>query len=178
VAAGVFIMAIRQCFPVFTAVLASGFATLVLSGCISLSIGQKGAQKSEDVRFDEPGSSFQALGNTPADKAWQNKDNGNTISYLSSCNDPADPTLASAAQEMTVDLQNPNTIKSEYVRSNGREALDTDTEGRIEGVTTRVRTFIFKKNGCLYTLSYVGISKTFEKNKADFEKFVKGFVAP
>ena len=58
------------------------------------------------------------------------------------------------------------------------DALDTEAEARVEGVPTKIRTLVFKKNGCLYTLSLIGISKNFDKGIEPFETFVKGFQAP
>lgn len=147
-------------------------------GCVSVSISPKGPDRSREAKYKSPAAPFEEIGTTPADHAWQNAGNGNTISYLSSCNDPAEPSLESAAAEMVADLRDLKTLRSEFIRFNGREALDQEVEGRIEGVTTRVHTLIFRKNACLYTLSYVGVAKAFPVNTGDFQNFVKGFEVP
>ncbi|MES2854684.1 MAG: hypothetical protein V4692_02420, partial [Bdellovibrionota bacterium] len=77
----------------------------VASGCVSVKLDTKTATKARDVKFQEPAAPFQELTNPAADKAWQNKDNGNTISYLSTCNEQSDPALEMVAREMTGDLR-------------------------------------------------------------------------
>ncbi|HVK60017.1 MAG TPA: hypothetical protein VM432_00645 [Bdellovibrionales bacterium] len=171
-------MAIRHKILPFFICSAGIIGATILSGCVSVNIGPKGAVKSSDVRFQEPESPFESMSSTPADRAWQNTQNGNTISYLSSCNDPNDPPLDVAAAELTGDLRDATTLRSQTIQFNGREALDQDVEGKVEGVTTRIRNVIFKKNGCLYTLTYLGVAKAFEADKKHFEKFLKGFEAP
>lgn len=158
---------------------AIAIASIVFAtSCVSVNIGPKGAQKSEGVTYNSPGSPFKQLENARADGAWLNSDNGNSISYLSTCNDPADPSLETAAREMVADLKDLQTIKSEVTTFNGREALDNEVEGKVEGVSTRIRSMIFKKNGCLYTISMVGITKTFDQDRSRFAEFLKGFRAP
>jgi hypothetical protein len=149
-----------------------------LTGCISVSVGPKGAEKSKGVEFTPPKSPFESLNDAKADAVWINKKNGNSISYLSTCNDPADPTIETATRELFADLKDLNMIKSQTEQFHGREALLSEVEGKSEGVLTKINSLVFKKNGCLYTISLVGLAKSFEADKSQFEKFVAGFEAP
>ncbi len=113
-----------------------------------------------------------------ADGAWLNKANGDSISYFSTCNDPSDPSLDSVARDLFSGVSELNIVNQSNPTFNGREALKMDAQGRIDGVVTRISTLVFKKNGCTYTLSHVGVSKTFDHDQVTFETFLKSFKAP
>lgn len=159
-------------------VLSIGLFFTVCCSCVSVNLGPKGPDKSKNVDFKPPHSPYETLKEAPADGAWINKKNGNSISYLSTCNDPADPPLESVSRELMAELRDNKQIRLESLTFNGREALDQENEGKVDGILTRVRSLIFKKNGCLYTLNYIGRSKTFETDRRVFEDFLKGFQAP
>jgi hypothetical protein len=148
------------------------------TGCVSVNIGAKAGVKSQGVSFAEPTAPFEKMDKSRADGAWQNKNNGSTISYFSTCNDPSDPPLDSVSTELFSDLNNFHIVRQEPTRFNGREALDSEVEGTVEGVNTRIRSMVFKKNGCLYSLTLVGLGKQFEEDRPRFSEFLKGFRAP
>ena len=43
---------------------------------------------------------------------------------------------------------------------------------------TRIHSLIFKKNGCMYTLTYIGVPRAYDSDRAIFDEFLKGFQAP
>jgi hypothetical protein len=151
---------------------------LLLSACISVNIGPKGPEKSKNVNLTPPPAPYQAVKGVKADGAWQNPHNGNSISYLSTCNEQSDPTLEIATDEMISAFGETKQLSQKKLEFDGRDALDTEAEARVEGVSTKIRALVFKKNGCLYTLSLIGVSKNFAKGVEPFENFVKGFQAP
>lgn len=159
-------------------VFAAGALCLPTSGCISLNIGPKGPEKSAGAVAKPPPSTYTELKGVRADGAWRNSKSGNTISYLSTCNDPADPSLDMATDEVLSGLGPTKNLVQKKIEFEGREALDSEAEARVEGIPTKIHALLFKKNGCLYTLSLVGLAKSFEAGQADFENFVKGFTAP
>ncbi len=151
---------------------------LLISACVSVNIGPKKATRSEKVSFREPQSPFQALSGTKADHAWQNKGNGNSISYFSTCNDPSDPPLDAVQREMFSDIENQTVLKNEARNFNGREALMSEIEGLVDGVKTRIDLMVFKKNDCIYSISYVGVAKSFAQDMSAFTQFLENFRAP
>jgi len=158
--------------------LACALLSLFASGCVSVNIGGNKAERSKGVRVSVPAAPYEEIGGSKADGAWKNPANGNSISYLSTCNDPADPSLENATNELFSDLKNMVVKRQLTTTFNGREALDTEVDGKIEGLLTRVRAMVFKKNGCLYTISHVGMAAKFEEDRPKFEEFLKGFEAP
>lgn len=149
------------------------------SACVSVNLGAgKSPERSRNVAFSAPGGPFHELKKTQADAAWQNSSNGNSISYLSTCNESSDPSLENATQEMISVLGDTKTLSQKSYMFDGRAALDTEAEAKVEGVPTKMRTLVYKKNGCLYTLSFLGVSKNFDQDQKYFDGFVKGFTAP
>lgn len=143
-----------------------------------MNLGPKGAEHSKGVEYNAPSAPYQKLKDAKADGAWQNSQNGNSISYFSMCNDPADPSIESVARELLSDLRDAKVLRQMSLTYNAREALETEIEGKVDGVLTRIRTLIFKKNGCTYTLSQIGIPRAFEDDRSRFNEFLKGFRAP
>lgn len=151
---------------------------LFLAGCVSVNIGPKGPEKSKNVVFTPPPAPYTPIKGMHADGAWQNKANGNSISYLSTCNEQTDPSLDTATEDLISAFGETKQLSQKKLEFDGRDALDTEAEARVEGVPTKIRALVFKKNGCLYTLTLIGVAKTFEKGEAPFNDFVKGFQAP
>ena len=149
-----------------------------LSGCVSVSVGGPKSERSKGVKVSTPSEPFKSIDGARADGAWENPHTGNSISYLSVCNDPSDPSLESASQELFSDLKKLVVIKQIPTTFGGREALDSEVEGKVEGIATRVRAVVFKKNGCLYTLSLVGVASKFDEDRSRFTAFLEGFEAP
>lgn len=156
-----------------------GILLIVLnSACVSVNVGGKKASKAEDVKYETPSSPFSSLNAEGADKAWQNKNNGNTIAFQSTCNDQADPPLDAIQAEVLSVFGDVKVEKTSTKEFNGREALSTIAEGVVDGVRTKTELLIFKKNDCSYTLSYVGVAKRFAEDQARFTQFVNSFGAP
>lgn len=152
--------------------------TFALASCVTVNLGGGKITTADGVSYSKPTSPFQEIKLKDADHAWQNRDNGNTISYLSTCNDPADPTLESARGEYLGGLTNLKIVDEKETEFNGRGALTTTAEGNVDGVRTRLQLVIFKKNNCLYTLSYVAVAKQFNQGAEQFQNFTESFKAP
>jgi len=153
--------------------------SLVLgSACVSVSIGPKDGERSKGVQFTDPPAPYKALKDAHADGAWQNAQNGNSISYFSTCNDPADAPLETVSRDLFGGLQDMKQIKRATTVYNGREALDEEVEGKVDGILTRVHAVLFKKNGCTYALSFIGVARAFEQDRSIFEHFLREFRAP
>jgi hypothetical protein len=165
-------------FSKATGVVFASLVLLFLGGCVSINVGSSKAERSKNVSFQAPDAPFAVLKETHADQAWLNHRNGNSISYFSTCRDPADPSLENITQDLFSDLKDMKTIASDHISFSGREALKSEVEGTVDGVLTRIEALVFKKNDCSYTLSYVGLKSAFEADRAKFETFMKSFQAP
>jgi hypothetical protein len=149
-----------------------------VSGCVSVNLGAGKSERAAQVEFTSPASPFSPIHSKNADGAWQNRHNGNSISYLSNCNDPVDPPLDMVTRELFAELSNLNILRNELSTFNGREALIEEVEGYVEGIKTRIHAVVLKKNNCIYTLTYVGVSSAFENDHPQFDAFLRNFKAP
>lgn len=147
------------------------------SSCLSVSLSSK-VRKSEDVRFVSPGGAFEQIKSPGADQAWQDKNIGNSISFQSSCNDPADPSIENIEKDILNNLESAKIGSTQQAFFEGRESRKTQAEGTVDGIATKIEILTFKKNSCLYSISYVSITKNFEQDHAIFDKFLEGFKAP
>ena len=148
------------------------------TACVSIDIGKNRSKKSDDVQFAEPSEPFRENEVVHLDKSWRHEKNGGTISFLSDCGNSADPSLKAIFNGVTSEIENVAVIESNEVIYNSREALHSTVEGKVDGVPTRFELIIFKKNSCLYILTYAAVANSFSANQKEFQKFVKRFVVP
>lgn len=146
--------------------------------CVSVNIGQDQASRSSGVTFDGPEAGFEKIDNSRADQAWKNKTTGSTIAYQSSCGETADVPLESIAEEIFFGFEEKIVIRDQRKPFDGREALDAEREGKIDGVATRIRAIAYKKNTCTYVLTFIGLPKHFAADSTQFVRFVDSFKAP
>lgn len=147
-------------------------------GCVSVNLKPKAAVHSTEYKFQAPDSSFRKIDGQQTDIAWQNEKSGNTIAVLSECSETRDPSLADLESEVSEVLTDSRVIKTENLTFEDRAALRSLVEGKIDGVSASVDVLTFKKNSCAYTLTYMGRSQGFEKDRGVFETFLKGFKVP
>ncbi len=153
-------------------------STALIVGCVSIKIGGVKAKKAEGVVFVQPSAPFEELTLPASDHAWTNKKNGNTISYSSSCDDTAEPTLDGAKSDLLSNLTDLKIISEQNGMFNGRESASATASGTVDGVKTQVEILVFSKNNCLYSLSYVGVESSFSQNLAQYREFLQSFKAP
>ena len=154
--------------------------TLLLfsASCVSVKIATNDGHKQSELSFQAPASPFESISLDNADKAWQNKKTGSTLSYLSQCKDNADPSLESLRDTTLRGLDSVEILKDEKMSYNGREAVKTQVKGKLDGVSVLVRLLIFKKNFCRYTISMVGVESHVDSDVQIFETFLGKFEAP
>lgn len=166
----------------------------MLSGpaCVSVNISPGKVEKSDGVKFQAPAAGFRPLKKSEeksgADSVWTNSTTGSTIAYQSNCGDAAETSLDSVAEDLFVGFEQAKTLKNERVPFDGREALDLEMEGKVDGVQTRVRALVYRKNDCAYVLTFVALPKSLVADTAnrpaatgdlaEFSKFISTFKAP
>jgi len=151
---------------------------LTLGGCVSVSLGPKQAESAKNVKMVAPSEPFTEFSSPDADHAWKDSARGTSISYKSSCNDSSDTSLESMQQSTIYGLESVKISKSTRIPYNGREALSSTIDGKLDGVATKIELLILKKNFCSYILSYVALDKSFDTDLKHFKTFVNTFEAP
>lgn len=148
-------------------------------GCISVNLGGKDESKrAAGVQVTEPTSPFEVDKRMDVDGSWKNHKNGNSISYISDCQDPSDPPLEGIIDGALAGLNELKLESNESPTIQGREARRVMASGKVDGVPSKIDLLVFKRNHCIYILSYVGVQKAFSENFAQFDKFISGFRAP
>jgi len=153
-------------------------AVSTMLGCVSVSIGGKAPQKSHEMKYVAPAQSFKEKKSVDVDDSWRNEKNGNTISILSECADPTDPSLEQIHSGIIAEIEKSQVIENHHIDYNARDAIHSVVDGQVDGVQTRFELVVFKKNNCTYVLTYAAVAKSFADNQRDFEEFVKGFKVP
>lgn len=150
-----------------------------LTACVSVKLASPDTGKrAEGVQYVAPKSPFDKEDRSDVDMAWKNRRNGNIISYLSDCQDPADPPLDQVVQGALTGLTELKYDSDETTMIMGREGKRVLASGKVDGVPTRIDLLVFKRNQCIYILGYVGVRDVFESNRGAFDAFIKGFRVP
>lgn len=150
-----------------------------LTACVSVNLGPSNTTKrASGVEYVEPGKPFSKKSIEDVDAAWKNEANGNSISYVSDCKDVTDPSLDQITGGLLGGLSGVKREIDEIVTIQGREGKRVLASGKVDGVPTHIDLLVFKRNQCIYILSYVGVSKAFATDRGAFNKFIEGFRAP
>ncbi len=150
---------------------------LLLSGCISVKLADSKVKRAKNLNFENPKDPFDSTGIEGADKSWINKENGNTISYQSTCEEASEPTLESMLESATKDIRNKEyRLKRNFI-FNQRKAIRTLVFGKVDGVSIKLDVVVFKKNNCNFILTYVALDEHFNTNKRIYDRFVRKFKA-
>ncbi len=153
-------------------------ATFLLSGCVTVDVAPKKTESAQNVMYTDPALPFKSSPNKSTDRLWISTTSGNTISYLSECGNPQEPTLEQLENEALGSLIDLKILSSEKIDYNNREALKTIAEGKVDGVKVKMNLLTLKKNNCNYTLVYGGVVKNFDAEQSYFQTFIKSFKAP
>ncbi len=155
------------------------FLLLPLGGCVTVKMGSEGAgKKAEGVSFTEPKRPFAREDRKEVDAAWKNPNNGNLLSYVSDCADPTDPTLDQITGGILTGLAELKVESEESPTVQGRAAKRVHAQGKVDGVPSEIDLLVFKRNHCIYVLTYLGVKKSFAEDRPAFGRFIEGFRAP
>ncbi|HRK09247.1 MAG TPA: hypothetical protein PLZ57_15875 [Pseudobdellovibrionaceae bacterium] len=181
--------AIRRSRLTLSSVILSLGLMLGGSACVSVKLGDGQAKRSEGVNFAAPSdAAYQKLETPRADAAWKNAKNGNTIAFQSACGEASEAPLEAVAQELlgafdsnvqVAGAEGANVEPRMQRRPfDGREAIDLEADGKVDGVATRMRAILYRKNGCSYVLTQIGRTQSHASDREIFEKFTRSFRAP
>jgi len=159
------------------------FITILLfanTACVNvkLSTADSASKRAQGVEFREPAKPFAKYENRDVDASWQNTKNGNVISYLSDCKDPSDPPLDNIVAGVVAGVADLKFESREEVQVQGRDGRRVLATGKVDGVASSIDMLVYKRNQCIYILTYAGVKNSFAQNRDDFNKFIQGFRAP
>lgn len=150
--------------------------TVLLPGCISLNIGAPDTVKSKNLNYKEPDKHFKGLKSSSADRAWLSQKTGNTLSFTSECGD-ASANIDQIYNELLSGVSQSKVVEEKREFFNERAAIKSHVTGNVDGIPVKMAFLVFKKNSCVYSISYGGVEKNFESELADYQKFLSHFKA-
>lgn len=150
----------------------------MLASCVSIDISKNESKKANGISYNSPSHGFEEISSESVDKGWRNPTNGNTITFLSDCQNLYDPTLIAIETGVVSGLQNLKLQSLKEKMYNGRASRQAMYSGEVDGIPSQISIMTFKKNGCIYVITYVAIAKNFSENREDFELFLQEFRAP
>ena len=151
------------------------FILFLLSSCVS--IGPKAVKRnpSDFVTFNSPNSPFTEHDWDSVDKMWKDNKTGSTISYYSNCSSDSDPSLSELEKDVLYGVNELKKNSSQKIPYNSREALKSHYSGSVDGVATDFSLLVFKKNNCIYILTYIALKKHYKVNVDNFNSFIENF---
>jgi hypothetical protein len=89
--------------------------------------------------------------------------------------DGDDVPLQALTQHLFMSFTARETIDQKVVPMDGREAMHTMMNAKLDGVPLSFDTFVLKKDGCVYDFVDISAPAKFAANRVVFETFVGGF---
>lgn len=155
------------------------FLSLAVGGCVTVKMANDGTGKrAENVSYSEPKKPFEKEDRKEVDAAWKNPKNGNLLSYVSDCADPTDPSLEQITGGILTGLSDLKVNNEETQMVQGREGKRVYASGKVDGVPSEIDLLVFKRNHCIYILTYLGVKKSFSEDRQAFTRFIEGFKTP
>lgn len=151
---------------------------LATSACVSVGISQSDIKRAKGVQLAAPSSPFQEIALEDVDRSWRNPKNGNTISYLSDCENPYDPSLEAIEYGIVSGLSEKTKVSTREEMYNDRASRQSIFKSKVDGIPSQVNLMVFKKNGCIFVISYTAVEKFYDLDVQQFDQFLKGFRAP
>jgi hypothetical protein len=100
---------------------------------------------------------------------------GGTILAHASCDVRGDPSLEVLTRHLLIGIEAPRELSRAALALDGRRALRTRVDGRLDGVAVAFDLVVLKKDGCTYDLALAAAPDVFPSRRTDFERFFQGF---
>jgi hypothetical protein len=121
-------------------------------------------------------SSWKQLEVKGARVAFRDDPGESTVLVNARCGkDGDDVPLKALTQHLFITFTERETIDQKVVPMDGREALHTIMNAKLDGVPLSFNAFVLKKDGCVYDFVDISAPARFSANRGAFETFVGGF---
>lgn len=148
---------------------------LLLTGCAGAFDGTVYRGEGFAFRVAPPPATWQRIEISHAALAFRDE-GGGTIAVDTRCRkDGGDVPLASLTQHLFLGFTDREILTQTVVPFDGREAMHTRIEAKLDGVPKKFSVWVMKKDDCVHDLYYLADPAHFERGQAAFERFVQGF---
>ena len=108
--------------------------------------------------------------------AFRDEPGESTVLVNARCgHDGDDIPLLALTQHLFMSFTERQTVEQKIVPMDGREAMHTILNAKLDGVPKMFDAFVLKKDGCVYDFVAISAPTTFEQSRQAFENFVAGF---
>lgn len=122
------------------------------------------------------GAGWRLLRTQGAAVAFFNDADEAVIHGNASCEKNADEApLSSLTAHLLIGYTERQVLSEELVRLDGREALHTVVNAKLDGVPRILDLYVLKRNGCIFDLSLVAPPDRYRVSADDFARFVRDF---
>jgi hypothetical protein len=155
--------------------LALALAPALLGGCAGLSNGtfSKGALRyaiaAPDLR------SWHRVQLTENDLAWTSVDSGEVIAVNSTCDDHGDPSLEILTNHLLFGFSEHELLERRTEILDGREALRSRYQAKLDGVPVELELLVLKKNRCVHDFTFISPLSDGAGHRAAFDTLVSSF---
>lgn len=122
-----------------------------------------------------PEADWRRVGFANNDLAWLHKTTGHVIAANATCENFGDPSLEVLTTHLLFGFTDREQKEEELEELDGREALHSKYDAKLDGVPIEIELVVLKKNGCVHDFSYVSPQGETGMAQATFDHLVHGF---
>ena len=111
------------------------------------------------------------------DLAFMSREGGFLLALNSTCKEHGDAPLEALTQHLLIGFTQREKLESQRIAVDGREGLVSRYVAKMDGVARELDLFVFKKDGCIFDISYIAPQGRGERWRGEFERMVEEFWA-
>jgi len=131
--------------------------------------------KKNAYRVEDPGKGWQRIESEDTDLAFFNDGLNAVIMVNSTCDDYKDAPASALTGHLYIGIEERKVLEQQKIKLDGREAIYTLVEGKLDGVPVKVATYVLVKNYCIYDLAYSAPPAAFERGLPYLKKVAEKF---
>ena len=112
------------------------------------------------------------------DLAYVNTENGATLFINSSCDKDKDTPLLALSWHLLIGMTETKILDRKIIPHSQREGMETTVLAKLDGVQRKLRTFVLKKNYCVYDIVYSASPDSFEENLNVYQAALESLYVP
>jgi hypothetical protein len=152
---------------------------LTLTGCASTrTAGDDGVVRSGGAAFriGPAAPSWRRIDVDDASLAYRDEPHRASVLLNARCGEKdGDVPLKALTAQLVMGTTDRAIASEDTLPFDGREALHTRLQAKLDGVPMAYDLYVLKKDGCVYDFVYVGEPGVMDAGAPDFERFVTGF---
>jgi hypothetical protein len=133
------------------------------------------SNKEARFRIAPAPNGFKLLAVQEAGVSFYNATRGTTIGVNVTCREADDVPLSALRDHLVFGFTERHQLSEETISLDGREALVTRLEGKLDGIPIRLTTTVLKKDACVYDFTYAARPPLHPNDEPAYLAFVRGF---